>query len=166
MQISVVAIDVRSCHNVGSILRTCEALGVKRFMACGYTPYPELNEDTRPPNIIRKQSKAIQKTALGAEQKIEILHYENARLCIDSLKENNYEVIALEQATKSINLADFNPSKNKLAILLGNELDGLSNEVLKMCDAITEIPMLGDKESLNVAVAAGICIYKFSIANK
>jgi 23S rRNA (guanosine2251-2'-O)-methyltransferase len=154
----VVLNDIRSAGNVGAILRTADACGVETVYICGYTPYPSQPGDTRPPHVADSNTRAIAKTALGAEQTIRIQRYEYLTEVITALRHNHYEIAGLEQAESSSDLFDFHPT-GPLALILGNEVDGIAPDTLAGCDHILELPMIGHKESLNVATAAGIALY-------
>jgi tRNA G18 (ribose-2'-O)-methylase SpoU len=159
MQIAVIAHNIRSTHNIGSILRTCDGFGVERVFCTGYTPYPSQPKDARLPHIRHKITAQIHKTALGAEGTVPITQSDDPASVLDQLKLEGYRLIALEQAPSSINLADFTPSTKKIALLLGEEVHGIPQELLARCNTIVEIPMAGHKESFNVSVAAGIALY-------
>lgn len=157
-QLIVIAHDIRSTHNVGSLLRTADGLGVHHVYLTGYTPYPKIENDTRLPHISAKQTMQIHKTALGAESSVPISHHQHITQLITELKDDDYEIVALEQHSKSTKLHNYQPPK-KLALLLGREVEGIKPELLELCDEIVEIPMKGRKESLNVTQAAAIAIY-------
>jgi 23S rRNA (guanosine2251-2'-O)-methyltransferase len=158
MNVVVIAHDMRSTHNVGSLLRTADGLGAKRVYLTGYTPYPTFPGDSRLPHIHQKLTDQIRKTALGVESTDLWRHQTSVTELIDELREEGYQIIALEQAPESVNLADFSPS-DKLAIILGREVDGIEPDLLARADKIVEIPMHGVKESLNVVQAAAIALY-------
>lgn len=144
--------NIRSVYNVGSIFRTADALGVPQIYLSGYTPAP-LDRFMRPRADFAKVS-------LGAEKTVKWEHVLYVSTLIKRLKDEDFMIIAIEQDKKSVPLAEFKASKNKkLALVLGNEVRGLSKQLLKKCDAILEIPMHGSKESLNVSVAAGIAMF-------
>lgn len=158
--IVVIAHDIRSTHNVGSLLRTCEGLGVNRVYCTGYTPYPTLaKHDIRLPHIAAKLTKQIHKTALGAEDLVPWSHEESIESLIATLKKDGFTVVGLEQAENSIQLPAFQPP-SKIALLLGREVEGIEPTLLNLCDSTLEIPMLGRKESFNVVQAAAIALYK------
>ncbi len=156
--ISVIAHNIRSSHNVGSLLRTCEGLGINMVYLSGYTPYPLATHDTRLPHIARKVHAQIQKTALGAEQQLRWQHINDIKNLITDLKRQKVLIAALEQAIDSQPLPNFTPPK-KLAILLGNEVEGIDQDLLSMVDVVLEIPMFGRKESFNVIEAASMALY-------
>lgn len=158
-EIIVVAHNIRSTHNVGSIFRTCEGFGVKKLVLSGYTPYPKLQADDRLPHIANKLTDQIHKTALDAETMVPFEY--KPELDITSMKAAGYTVIALEQAERSVCLPDYSPP-SKVALLLGEEVHGIDKATLDQCDDIIEIPMSGQKESFNVSVAAGIALYGLS----
>ena len=151
--------NIRSTHNVGSIFRTAECLGVDRIYFSGYTPYPTLVDDTRLPHISRKLTDQIHKTALGAET-IVPFSYDND-IQLETLQKAGYEVVALEQAENSIELSKYTPAK-KVALVIGEEVNGVDATILAQCDKLIEIPMSGTKESLNVSVATGIALYELA----
>jgi tRNA G18 (ribose-2'-O)-methylase SpoU len=155
----VVANNLRSTHNVGSLLRTAEGLGIDAVYLCGYTPYPTSDTDDRLPHIARKLTAQIHKTALGAENVIRWKHIDTLALTIDELRQQDYRIVALEQDQKSVKLSDYVRGDKKIALVLGNERYGLSNDELQLVDDIIEIPMKGSKESFNVVQAAAIAMY-------
>lgn len=155
-EITVIAHNIRSTHNVGAIFRTCEGFGVQRLILSGYTPHPHIANDTRLPHIAEKLTGQIHKTALGAEQLLPFTYQEEPDLA--TLKAAGYTIVGLEQDEKAVLLPGFNPPQ-KLALLLGEEVSGLTEEQREQCDALVEIPMTGQKESFNVSVATGIALY-------
>lgn len=163
MSLIVIAHNIRSTHNIGAILRTSDGFGVEKVFATGYTPYPTVARDTRLPHEREKLTRQIAKTALGAEQSVPVEHADDPLEVITALKAQGYKVAALEQSPTSTNLADYKPP-TKLALLLGEEVHGITPELLATCDATLEIPMNGRKESFNVSVATGIALYALSVA--
>ncbi len=157
-EIVVIAHNVRSTHNIGSILRTCDGLGVSKLYISGYSPYPLADNDVRLPHISKKLSQQINKTALGAEKSVVWEHISTCQDVIPSYKEKGYEILALEQLSTSTALPSFEPT-DKSILILGEEVNGISNDVLSLCDRILEIPMYGEKESYNVSVATAIALY-------
>lgn len=157
-EIVIIAHDMRSAHNVGSLLRTADGFGAKVYLT-GYTPYPELKDDGRLPHLSAKLTRQIHKTALGAEANRKLWqHRENLEDLLEDLKDQEFEIVALEQDEYSIPLPDYLPPE-KVAILLGREVEGIEPELLKLCDKIVEIPMRGKKESFNVVEAATAALY-------
>lgn len=154
--IIVIAHNIRSTHNVGAIFRTAEGFGISNIILSGYTPYPQLQKDSRLPHIAEKLTKQISKTALGAEAIVPFEYHEQPPL--DALKADGYRIVGLEQAPNSIPMAHYKPSE-KVALLLGEEVEGITPELLAKCEDIIEIPMVGKKESFNVSVATGIALY-------
>jgi 23S rRNA (guanosine2251-2'-O)-methyltransferase len=150
--------NVRSCYNVGSILRTADGLGVTRVYLTGYSPYPLQQHDTRLPHIAQKIDKQIQKTALGAEASQDWQQGSDVLAVIASLKHRGILVAALEQSAASYNLPDYR-NRPSVAILIGREVEGVEADILAACDVVLEIPMLGSKESFNVAQAAAMALY-------
>jgi tRNA G18 (ribose-2'-O)-methylase SpoU len=142
----VVLDNVRSMHNVGSVFRTCDAFLVEKMYLCGFTPNPPHRE--------------IQKTALGATETVAWEATESTINLIQKLKENEYQVFAVEQTHNSISLDTFSPPKQtKIALVFGNEADGVNEEVIKCCDGAIEIPQFGSKHSFNISVSAGIVLW-------
>lgn len=159
-EIIIIAHNIRSTHNVGAIFRTAEGLGVQRIILSGYTPYPQLPNDSRLPHIARKLTDQIHKTALGAESIVPFEYVPQPD--IDRLKQAGFQVVALEQSSQSIPLPNYK-APDKIALILGEEVDGVSSELLAQCDDILEIPMAGRKESFNVSVAAGMALYQLTL---
>jgi tRNA G18 (ribose-2'-O)-methylase SpoU len=142
--------NIRSGHNVGSIFRTADAAGVSKIYLVGYTPAPI--------DRFGRVNKEIAKTALGAEQVIAWEKAEDIGELISQLKTSGYKVIALEQAENSINYREIKLSQ-ATALIVGNEVEGISKDILDQCNIVAEIPMRGSKESLNVSVATGILLF-------
>ena len=144
----VVLDDVRSMYNVGSVFRTSDAFRVEKILLCGITatpPHPE-----------------IHKTALGAEDSVSWQHYATALSAVEELKQQGYTVLAVEQAEGSTSLPSFKPdATRRYAVVLGNEVKGVHQEVVDACAGCLEIPQYGTKHSMNVSVTAGIVIYHF-----
>lgn len=145
--------NIRSVLNVGSIFRTADAAGVAKVYLCGYTPIPE----TRGRKFGNDK---LAKTALGAEKSVPWEYHPQAWRLINRLRQDGIHTVALEQSPTSVDYRRYAP-KFPMALMVGNEVRGLSKEMLELCDACIEIPMHGKKESLNVAVATGIALYKF-----
>ena len=143
--------DVRSMHNVGSVFRTGDAFRIEAVYLCGITSTPPMAE--------------IHKTALGAEDSVRWQYFANALEAVESLKADGYEVYSIEQAHGSTMLQDFTPIiNNKYAVILGNEVKGVHQEVVDASDGCLEIPQFGTKHSMNVSVTAGIIIWHFAKA--
>ena len=144
----IVLDNIRSMHNVGSIFRTADGFLASGIFLCGYTPQPPHRD--------------IQKTALGATETIDWVYFPTTLQAVQQLKSEGYKVYAVEQVEGSILLNDFegNPEE-KYAVILGNEVTGVDEEVLKLCDGAIEIPQEGMKHSLNVSIAAGIVAWEF-----
>lgn len=144
--IIIVLDDIRSLHNIGSVFRTADAFLIEKIYLCGIT--------ATPPN------KEIHKTALGATETIDWEHNENVLDVIQKLKEDKISVLAIEQVESAIFLQDFEVEKNKkYALVFGNEVYGVSQEAVALCDGCIEIPQLGSKHSLNISVSAGIVVW-------
>jgi 23S rRNA (guanosine2251-2'-O)-methyltransferase len=161
MPIIIVAHNIRSTYNVGSVLRTADGFGVYKVFLTGYTPYPVQPRDQRLPHIREKLTKQIHKTALGAETTMATEHAADPTPVIKALRQDGYHIAALEQAPHAILLPDYTRPAN-LALLLGEEVKGVDPHLLSLCDTVLEIPMHGHKESFNVSVAAGIALYELS----
>ena len=147
----VVLDDVRSMYNVGSVFRTCDAFRVEGVYLCGITCQPPSTE--------------IHKTALGAENSVSWRYFKTALEAIDELKKAGYTVLSVEQVEHSTKLQTFVPQwQRKYAVVMGNEVKGVHQEVVDASDGCLEIPQLGTKHSMNVSVTAGIIIYKFAEA--
>ena len=142
----VILDNIRSAHNVGSVFRTCDAFLIDKIILCGITAIP--------PN------KEIRKTALGSSESVDWRYYKNTEEVIMKLKKKDYQIIAVEQANKSIKLESFRPeNKKRYAIIFGNEIKGISQKIIDNSDSVIEIPQFGTKHSLNVSVSAGIVIW-------
>jgi tRNA G18 (ribose-2'-O)-methylase SpoU len=143
--------NIRSVNNVGSIFRTSDALGVNKIFLCGCTPTPK--------DRFGRERKDLVKVALGAEKSIEWEYFKTTEEAIKKLKKEKFQIIALEQSENSV---DYKKVKVKgdTAIVLGEEVHGLNKKVLDLVDIITEIPMHGIKESLNVSVSFGVAAFR------
>ncbi len=140
--------NVRSALNTGSVFRTADAFLLEELVLCGITATPPHRE--------------IHKTALGATDTVAWRHVDRTEMAIKELKKKGYVVLAMEQASGSISLADFYPEAgNKYAVIFGHEVRGVSHEALTLCDHCLEIPQFGTKHSMNVAVTAGIVAWDF-----
>jgi 23S rRNA (guanosine2251-2'-O)-methyltransferase len=151
--------NLRSCYNVGSLLRTADAFAVDKVFMTGYTPYPEAKTDNRLPHIAQKMSRQIHKSALGAEDSVAWSHQENVLTLIEELHEQGFVIAALEQTKSAKDLPGLALDQD-IALIVGREVEGLENNVLKASDIHLQIPMLGQKESLNVASAAAVALYQ------
>jgi tRNA G18 (ribose-2'-O)-methylase SpoU len=163
-QLVLIAHNLRSSHNIGSLLRTAEGLGVQRVYLTGYTPYPMAKGDTRLPHLAQKTHHQIQKTALDAESLVDWQHADDVLTIIANLQEQGFTVAAVEQSQGSVALPDYAPS-DKLALLVGREVEGVEPDVLAACDSTLEIPMFGQKESFNVVQAAAMALYHCRFTN-
>lgn len=149
MPLVVVLDHVRSLYNVGSVFRSSDAFRVEAIYLCGIT--------ATPPNV------EIHKTALGAEDTVNWQYFKSTQEAVLQLKTAGYEIWSVEQVEGSVMLQNFKPDKKKhYAIILGNEVKGVQQEVVDMCDGCIEIPQFGTKHSLNVSVTAGILIWEFA----
>ena len=146
-QITVLIDNVRSALNVGSIFRTADAFLIEKIILCGIT--------AKPPN------KEIRKTALGASNSVEWEYEINTIDAISKLKKKGYHIVGVEQVDKSSKLNNFTLPQKPIAIIVGNEVDGVSDPAIQLCNEVVEIPQFGTKHSLNVSVATGIIIWEF-----
>ena len=153
-EIVFIAHDIRSAHNVGAFLRTADGAGVARVYLTGYTPVPSTKQYLMPP-----ADKQIQKTALGAELTVPWEKRTDIIILLSELKQAGFVCYALEQDPRSIPYTSVGDSE-KVALLVGNEVDGVPEELRAVCDAILEIPMHGTINSLNGSVATGIALYE------
>lgn len=146
LPVALMADNVRSMHNIGSMLRTCDAFSVEEMIMCGISgtpPHPE-----------------ISKTALGADRSVRWRHADDAFAEAVRLREEGWKVLVLEQAHDSVELADFEPAAGERYLLVaGNEVDGVDQRIVDIADTVLEIPQCGTKHSLNVAVSAGIALF-------
>ena len=160
-EIIIIAHNIRSTHNIGAIFRTAEGFGVSKIIISGYSPYPKLPQhDPRLPHIVEKLTTQIHKTALDAENIVPFEHQETPDLA--TLKNQGYRVVGLEQDSRSVMINNYQ-KPDKIALLLGEEVNGITNEMRAECDDLIEIPMFGKKESFNVSVATGIALYALTI---
>jgi 23S rRNA (guanosine2251-2'-O)-methyltransferase len=145
----VVLDNIRSMHNVGSVFRTADAFLLSGIYLCGYTPSPPHRD--------------IHKTALGATETVDWKYFDSGQQAIQSLKNEGYRIIGVEQVENSIPLHEFSRHwENKLAVVFGNEVSGVGQEILELCDGCIEIPQSGMKHSLNISVAAGIVLWELA----
>ena len=149
--VAVLLYDIRSTHNVGSIFRTCDALGVSKIYISGFTPTPL--------DRFGRERKDIAKVALGAEKSIPWEYVKDPKDLVKKLKVKKFQVIGIEQAENSV---DYKKVKVKYPVLfiMGSEVEGISKDLLSLCDIVAEIEMMGDKESLNVSVAFGVALFR------
>ncbi len=146
MPIVVVLDQVRSSNNIGSVFRTSDALLIKKICLCGITATPP--------------DKEIHKTALGAENSVAWSYFQTTEEAVEELRKDGYTIIAIEQVEGSIALNEFIPDPNeKLALIFGNEVKGVQQDVVNRCDKTIEIPQFGTKHSFNIAVSAGIVLW-------
>lgn len=141
--------NIRSMHNVGSVFRTADAFLIEGICLCGFTPQPPHRD--------------IHKTALGATETVHWLYKTTTMEAVEELKSQGYKLYGIEQTVGSISLDQFKADPGeKVAIIFGNEVTGVDQDVLKICDGVIEIPQLGMKHSLNISVAAGIVLWKLA----
>lgn len=148
LPVVVVLDNVRSMHNIGSIFRTSDGFAAEKVVLCGISAQPPHRE--------------IEKTALGATQSVEWIYYADVTEAVNQLKADGYLIITIEQAHNSTMLNEFTPANNeKYALVFGNEVNGVSDEVMAMADGCIEIPQFGTKHSFNIVVSAGIVLWDF-----
>ncbi|HEX7366415.1 MAG TPA: RNA methyltransferase [Pelobium sp.] len=148
LPVVVVLDNVRSLHNVGSAFRTADGFAVDAIYLCGITAQPPHRE--------------IEKTALGATQSIKWAYFEDSVAAVENLKSLGYQIVAIEQAERSISLLNFNPVKaKKYAFFFGNEVNGVSEQVMQQIDMCLEIPQFGTKHSFNIVISTGIVLWDF-----
>lgn len=147
LKITVILDNVRSQHNIGSVFRTADSFFIERIILCGICAVPPTPE--------------IHKSALGAEFSVDWQYYKNTSEAVTALKEEGYIIISVEQAENSVMLHNFEPDPdNKYALVFGNEVKGVSQDVVDMSDAVLEIPQFGTKHSLNISVSAGAVLWE------
>jgi len=144
--IIVILDDIRSMHNVGSAFRTCDAFAIEALYLCGYTPAPPHRD--------------IHKTALGATETVSWKNFTTTLEAINDARANGYKILAVEQAHNSIMLNNLNWKNEKTALVFGNEVTGVNDEVLKAADGCIEIPQWGAKHSLNISVSIGVVLWE------
>lgn len=148
LPVVVVLDNVRSMHNIGSVFRTADGFAVQGVYLCGITAQPPHRE--------------IEKTALGATQSVTWRHFSTTAEAVTALRNEGYKIIAVEQAKNSTMLNTFIPSKlEKYALIFGNEVNGVSDEVMAQIDECIEIPQFGTKHSFNIVISAGIVLWDF-----
>jgi 23S rRNA (guanosine2251-2'-O)-methyltransferase len=148
--------NIRSIHNVGSIFRTADANGISKIYLTGYTPTPL--------DRFGNERNDFKKVSLGAEKTVKWEYIEDINKAISDLKENNTFIVGVEQTDLSVNYTDIQQHETT-AFIFGNETEGIDKEVLSKCDTIVEIPMRGEKESLNVSVTVGIILFNYRDRN-
>ncbi len=156
--IVVIAHNLRSVYNVGSLLRTGEVFAVNKVYVSGFTPYPDHRGDTRDARLRDVQTRRMAKTAAGAERTMPLEHREDVLGLLVELGDAGYTVAGLENEPTAFALGTY-PPPAKLALVLGDEVHGITAEIREMCEVLLRIPVYGGKETLNVSVAAGIALY-------
>ncbi len=150
-EVYVLLHNIRSTHNVGSIFRTADALGITKIYLSGFTPTPI--------DKFGRNRKDITKVALGAEKSLDWEYLGNPEKTIKDLKKTGVMVVGIEQAKDSVDYKKIKINQPSLFVV-GNEVDGVEKNILKICDVVAEIPMMGEKESLNVSVAFGVALFR------
>lgn len=144
----VILDDVRSMHNVGSTFRTCDAFAIEALYLCGYTPAPPHRD--------------IHKTALGATETVNWKHFETTTDAVEHARAAGYKILAVEQAHNSTMLNAYDRKQDKIALVFGNEVSGVSDETLASADGCIEIPQWGAKHSLNISVSVGVVLWELA----
>lgn len=148
LPVVVILDNVRSMHNVGSVFRTADGFAIEKVVLCGITAQPPHRE--------------IEKTALGATLSVDWVYFEDTLTAVDAFRKEGYQIMAVEQAENSIMLNTFKPdTERKYALIFGNEVNGVSDEVMKKIDECIEIPQFGTKHSFNIVISAGIVLWDF-----
>ena len=137
--------DVRSLNNIGSIFRTCDAMGVKKMYLCGITAQPPHRE--------------IRKTAIGASKSVDWEYEKDASKIVTKYRELGYEIIGVEQTSKSVSLENYQLNNKQTLLIFGNEINGVSQKLIDLCDLSLEIPQFGTKHSINISVSVGIVLW-------
>lgn len=150
-EVRVLIHDIRSTHNVGSMFRTSDSVGVNKIYLSGYSPTPKDKYD--------RPRKDVAKVALGAEKTIPWEYVESPQVLIKKLKKEGFEIVGLEQSEHSVDYKKFKYNK-PILFIVGSEVLGMDKKILDLCDVVVEIPMMGEKESLNVSVAFGVAIFR------
>lgn len=150
-EVRVLIHDIRSTHNVGSMFRTSDSVGVNKIYLSGYSPTPKDKYD--------RPRKDVAKVALGAEKTIPWEYVESPQVLIKKLKKEGFEIVGLEQSEHSVDYKKFK-YKKPILFIVGSEVLGIDKKILDLCDVVVEIPMMGEKESLNVSVAFGVTIFR------
>ncbi len=144
--IIVILDDIRSMHNVGSVFRTCDAFAIEKIYLCGFTPTPPHRD--------------IHKTALGATETVSWKYFENVEDAVLEAKSKNYTIYAVEQVHNSIELNSASTNRKNLALVFGNEVNGVNKDILEKVDGCIEIPQWGAKHSLNISVSVGVVLWE------
>lgn len=170
MKLIVVLHNIRSCYNVGAILRTAEGFGVDKVFLSGYTP--RVHDNNLLPHLKEKLDKEIHKTALGAEDLLDIYSSGDIFFDLKKYQEQGWQIVGLENNLEKVKLVQLDDEKlspllsDKIILILGEEVNGIDYSLYDIIDLFVEIPMKGKKESFNVSVAAGIAMYVFSSLKK
>jgi 23S rRNA (guanosine2251-2'-O)-methyltransferase len=151
MDSALILHNIRSVHNVGSVFRTADGAGVSKIILSGYSPAPI--------DQFGNARQDFAKVSLGAEKTVPWEHAATFEEAVQKLKSAGYRIVALEQDARAVSVFEYAPTHPKLALVLGNEVGGITPEHLALCDDVVDIPMYGTKESLNVSVAAGIAMF-------
>jgi len=159
VKLIIVLESVRSLYNVGSVFRLADGLGVEAVYTTGITPHSKTAKDKRLPHVLKRVENQLNKTALGAQRHVQTRHFTSVEECIEELKSSGYEIVALEQTKNATLLKDYHPKNQRIALILGNEVEGASQEALNLSNIVVQIPMQGKKNSLNITSAGSIAAY-------
>ncbi len=154
--------NIRSAHNVGSLLRSAEGLGVSEVALCGYTPYPKKDNDERLPYLAEKINNRIRKTALGAEFKQRWRYFKDSQQAIGYYRDKGIQIVSLEQTNNAKQITKFKVSGD-IALVVGNEIEGVKHDTIMASDSVIYIPMKGEKESFNVTIAASMALFYLTL---
>lgn len=154
----LVAHNLRSVHNVGSVLRSGEVFAVDKVYVTGFTPHPSYPGDERDAKLQEKQTRRMSRASAGAEQTMPLEHHPDVHALLRSLRTVGYTVAGLEIDQSAIEVGSY-PARQRIALVLGDEVHGVDPELRSACDELLQIPMYGQKSSLNISVAVGIALY-------
>jgi len=156
--IVLVAHNLRSIHNVGSLLRTGEVFAIDKVYVTGFTPHPSHPGDQRDAQLQEKQTRRMSRASAGAEQTMPLEHYGDVHDLLRALRADGYTLTGLEIDSAAIEIGEY-PADQRVALVLGDEVHGIEPTLRQACDVLLQIPMYGRKNSLNISVAVGIALY-------
>lgn len=159
----LVAHNLRSIHNVGSLLRSSEVFAVEKVYVTGFTPHPSYPGDQRDTKLQEKQTRRMSRASAGAEETMPLEHHADIHALLASLRTAGYTVAGLEIDPAALGIGRY-PAGQRVALVLGDEVNGIDPELREACDVLLQIPMYGDKSSLNISVAVGIALYSLQAA--
>ena len=159
----LVAHNLRSIHNVGSLMRSGEVFAVEKVYVTGFTPHPSYPGDQRDTKLQEKQTRRMSRASAGAEETMPLEHHADIHALLASLRTAGYTVAGLEIDPAALRIGRY-PAGQRVALVLGDEVNGIDPELREACDVLLQIPMYGDKSSLNISVAVGIALYSLQAA--